>query len=416
MIGAIADDFTGATDVAVAFRRQGLRVRIVFGCPDDNTPAGADDVTVVALKSRTIPAADAVEQSVRSATWLRSIGCEQLYLKYCSTFDSTPAGNIGPVADALADLTGSALTVVTPSSPVHGRTVYGGHLFVGTDLLSESSMLHHPLTPMTDSSVVRLLSAQTDREAALIPEATVANGTDAIAAALRELRDRGIRYAVVDAIDAHDLEQLGGAVARDVLVTGAAGLAEGLAAAQATASAAAPTPPLDSYATAAALAGSCSARTREQVARFAAHNPAHFLDPASSDDPRRLADAALDWFDAARRDGVPLIYSTTEPEKLRAAQERFGVDRLAHLVETALGYVAIGLIERGVDRIVVAGGETSGSVTSALGVRTATIGEEQAPGVPWLHIDSPKRLALLLKSGNFGDEDLLITATGAQPA
>ncbi|MCX7520907.1 four-carbon acid sugar kinase family protein [Microbacterium sp. STN6] len=437
MIGAIADDFTGATDVAVAFRRAGMRVSIVFGppvgldsidevAPDpalDPAPDPAPDVIVVALKSRTIATADAVAQSLAAARWLQSQGCDRFYFKYCSTFDSSPAGNIGPVADALADHLGAGIVVATPASPVHGRTVYQGTLFVGEQLLSESPMRRHPLTPMTDSNLVRVLSAQTPRQVGLVPHAVIAAGSAAIADSLERMHRAGTRYAVADAIDDADLAELGRAVSSHVLVTGAAGLAAGVAAALAAerdAGAAAAAPirsaadgptTADRYRTPAVLAGSCSARTLEQVALFRRSNPSFRLDAVATPDAAALADAALAWFDSLERGPAPLIYSSVEPQALRAAQEALGAALLADVIETAMARIATGLVERGVERLVVAGGETSGSVTSALGVRAGVVGDEEAPGVPWIFAEQPRRLALLLKSGNFGDPELLLRAS-----
>jgi len=414
-IAAIADDFTGATDVAVAFRRAGLGVGIVFGVPDDSTPAGGYDAIVIALKSRTIPAADAVGQSLGSLAWAQRRGYERCYFKYCSTFDSSPRGNIGPVSDALADRLGAALTIVTPASPVHGRTVYRGHLFVGDQLLSESPMRHHPLTPMTDSNLVTVLGTQTERPIGLLRHETVRQGSEAIARELAALRDAGIRYAVADALSDDELAAIGRAAAGDALVTGAAGLAGGLAAALAAGSArgdALRETDLGPYDRPAVIAGSCSARTLEQVARMARSRPSHRLDVLHDPRPERLCERALAWYDGLDpASGAPIIHSSLPPEELRAVQDALGVEAAAQIVESALGSIASGLVARGVDRLVVAGGETSGSVTSALGIRTGAIGSEAAPGVPWILVEAPHRLALLLKSGNFGTEELLAAAS-----
>ncbi|MFK0005372.1 3-oxo-tetronate kinase [Paenarthrobacter sp. NPDC090522] len=422
MIGVIADDFTGGTDVAVAFRRAGLRVLIQFGVPETVANPGDADVVVVALKTRTLPAGEAVSQSLQAARELLDAGARQLFYKFCSTFDSTPDGNIGPVNDALADLTGSSITVAVPSSPTHGRTQYNGHLFVHQQLLSDSPMRHHPLTPMTDARIPELLRAQTARKVSLIPLADVQAGSSAVADRLSELRSSGTSYVVVDAITSADLVTIGRAVLEHPFVSGAAGLAEGLATALAeqniiegSAARAGGEPAHDGPAI--ALAGSCSARTLQQIdAMQAAGHPSHQLDAVAVPDPARLAAAALAWYDAQPAASAPLIYSSLPPEKLRQSQEQLGVAASAEILETAMGLIARGLVDRGVQRVVVAGGETSGSVVTALQVSGGMIGSEAAPGVPWIHTAFKGPLALLLKSGNFGEVDFLVKAVSPQTA
>lgn len=412
MIGVIADDVTGGTDVAVAFRRTGLATVILFGQPDENTALPYHDAVVIALKTRTLPAEDAVTESVRAASWLKEHGASQLYFKYCSTFDSKPEGNIGQVADALADLQGAALTVVAPASPEHRRTLYMGNLFVGDQPLAESPMSHHPLTPMTDSNVVRLLSAQTGRRIELVSQATVGAGARAVRERLDDLAASGVRYAVIDAISATDLQTIGDACRDDVLLTGAAGLAGGLGRALAGAKKTPQSHGADPIGASrsVALAGSCSARTREQVAYMRDREPSLFLDAVSTPDAGQLAASALDWFTSLPVDACPLIYSTLEPDQLRRTQEILGTERSAQILEGATGLIARGLVDRGVRRLVTAGGETSGAVVAALSVRGGTIGSEIAPGVPWIYTTGPVPIALLLKSGNFGSPGLLLEA------
>ncbi|MFD4640231.1 3-oxo-tetronate kinase [Lentzea sp. NPDC058436] len=410
MIGVIADDVTGATDVAVAFRRGGMRCGVYFGTPDPSTVESGLDVVVIALKSRTVPARDAVAWSLGAATALRTIGARQLYFKYCSTFDSTEHGNIGPVLDALAGLVQAGTVVTTPATPEHGRTTFNGHLFVNGDLLSESSMRHHPLTPMRDSALTRLMDAQSGRRSAVVSHEVVSRGPEAIRKHLH-----GTRYLFPDAATESDLLSIAQAVLDEPLVAGAAGLAGAIARARTPDHAARPAANESAPSgRAVVLAGSCSRRTLEQVGRMLeADRPAHRLDALASDDPEVLARRALGWYDALPPGPAPLIYSSLPPAELREVQDALGVERSAEILEAAVGRVAGGLRERGVTRFVAAGGETSGSVVAALGVRGGIVGSEAARGVPWIHTD--QKLDVLLKSGNFGEPDLLLTASDDSP-
>lgn len=415
MIGAVADDFTGATDVAVSFRRAGLKSVVLFGMPSEHLDLPAADAVVIALKSRTIEPDDAVYQSVAAADWLRRRGAKQLFFKFCSTFDSTPRGNIGPVADALADLVDAAVTTVIPSSPGHERRQFMGHLFVGEKLLSESPMRHHPLTPMTDSYIPRVLRSQTERQVTLLDHRTVQQGEVAIAEAVADARLTGDRYVVVDAVNDADLRAIGEALVDAPLVTGAAGIAAGLGAAHVrrgtvlgTGGDAGADPVGDVRAV--VLAGSCSARTLEQIAELQRRHASFRLDAMANPDAASLASEALAWFDGLPTSDAALIYSSLPPGELRAVQDALGAQRASDILETAMGTIARGLVERDVRRIVVAGGETSGAVVSALNLSGGFIGDEAAPGVPWIYTASKPQRALLLKSGNFGARDLLTKA------
>ncbi|HWI30032.1 MAG TPA: 3-oxo-tetronate kinase [Microbacterium sp.] len=417
MIGAIADDFTGATDVAVAFRRAGLRTVVFFGLPTADTHLPEHDAVVIGLKTRTIPADQAVEQSLAALRWLQSHRTEQFFFKYCSTFDSRPEGNIGPVADALADHLGAGLTAVTPSSPEHGRTQYLGHLFVGGALLSDSPMSHHPLTPMTDSLIPRVLQAQTTRPVSLVSHDVVRAGEPAIREELLRLRNGGVRYAVIDAVDDEDLVAIGRACSAEILVTGAAGLAGGVGLVHAERLSSSRRPPnLDPVGEvpAVALAGSCSARTLEQIAVMAAHHDSYFLDAVAVPDSAELARGALAWYDGRNSTASALIYSSVPADRLRMVQAELGVERASAILEGALAEIARALVARGVRRLVIAGGETSGAVVTALDVRGGLIGEELAPGVPWIYTVGEEPLALMLKSGNFGEPDLLLRAVSVR--
>ncbi|HET9380104.1 MAG TPA: 3-oxo-tetronate kinase [Streptomyces sp.] len=411
-IGCVADDFTGGTDVAAAFRRAGLRTALVFGVPDDaTTPPAGCDAAVVALKSRSAPAGRAVADSLAAHHWLRARGAGQTYVKYCSTFDSTPEGNIGPVADALTGAAGAAVTLHCPASPPNGRTVYQGHLFVHDRLLSESPLRHHPLNPMTDSALVRLLSAQTAHRVALLGWATVRRGADAVRAALDALGRDGVRHVIADALTDDDLAVLGRAARHLPVVAGAAGLAEGLGR----------THPPGATACegrlpagrAAVLAGSCSARTLEQIAHFrAAGLPALRLDVLAAAAGHDTLGEALAWYDGQDPAAPVLIHASAPPEELAAIHDRLGATASAAAAEELLGALAAHLTARGVRRLLVAGGETSGAVTTALGVRSVLVHGETDPGVPWTSTTTPagEPLALMLKSGNFGAPDLFTRA------
>ncbi|WP_416979745.1 3-oxo-tetronate kinase [Streptomyces sp. T028] len=411
-LGCTADDFTGGTDVAAAFRRAGLRTALVFGVPGPDTVLPADcDAAVVALKSRSTPAEQAIADSLGAQRWLWDQGAAQIYFKYCSTFDSTPEGNIGQVTDALLDGAGARVTVHCPASPPNGRTVYQGHLFVHDQLLSDSPLRHHPLNPMTDSSLPRLLSAQTSHGVGLVDWSTVRRGVEAVREALAAHERAGTRHVIVDALTDDDLATVGAAALELPVVAGAAGLAEGLGhACPATAHSTPEPQPLDGRA--AVLAGSCSARTLEQIAQFyAAGLPALHLDVLAAAAGRDVAGAALAWYDAQDPALPVLVYASASPEELAAVQDRLGVAAAAAQVEDLLGSLAVRFVDRGVRRLLVAGGETSGAVTTALGIRSVLVGDEADPGVPWTYATTRTGdLALMLKSGNFGAPDLFVRA------
>lgn len=416
-IGCIADDFTGGTDVAAAFRRAGLRTALVFGAPGPDTALPKDcDAAVVALKSRSTPADEAIADSLTAQRWLWDHGAAQLYFKYCSTFDSTPRGNIGQVTDALLDSAGARLTVHCPASPPNGRTVYQGHLFVHDQLLSDSPLRHHPLNPMTDSSLPRLLSAQTPHGVGLIDWPTLQRGVEAVRDALTAHERAGTRHVIADALTDADLAVLGAAALELPVVAGAAGLAEGLGHAYPAATQRTPEPhPLDGRA--AVLAGSCSARTLEQIAQFyAAGLPALHLDVLVAAAGHDIAAEVLTWYDDQDPTLPVLVYASASPEELAAVQAQLGVAEAAAQVEELLGSLAVHLVERGVRRLLVAGGETSGAVTTALDIRSVLVGDEADPGVPWTYATTKTGdLALMLKSGNFGAPDLFTRATKQEP-
>ena len=464
ILGCIADDFTGATDLANNLVRAGMRVVQTIGVPA--TPAeaaglGDVDAVVVALKSRTAPVDEAVAQSLAACRWLRAGGAQQIYFKVCSTFDSTPAGNIGPVAQALMAHLGAEaaaastsagsgagsdagtgagssagpkagpaaepqvtnFAIVTPAFPENGRTVFKGHLFVGDVLLSDSPMRHHPLTTMTDANLVRVMQAQLSGGArcGLIEHRTVAQGVPAVRERMAALRAQGVAFAVADAVGDADLHVLAQAAHHLALVVAGSGLAIGIPALHGLA----PRPEAAALPAAsgacAVVSGSCSAATNAQVADFIARSPggADRGDRAFAVDPLRLAAGedvagqALAWAAPRLSTGPVLVYATAAPEAVKAAQAQLGAERAGALVEQALARVAQGLVAAGVGQLLVAGGETSGACVQALGVNTLRIGPQIDPGVPWCHATPPTRpqgLHLALKSGNFGGTDFFTRA------
>jgi uncharacterized protein YgbK (DUF1537 family) len=420
LFGAVADDFTGATDLANTLVRNGMRTVQLTGMPADADPVPDADAIIVALKSRTIPAADAVAQSLAALDWLRrKAGVRQVLFKYCSTFDSTDAGNIGPVADAMLDALGGDFTIFCPAFPENGRTIYKGYLFVGDVLLSESGMRDHPLTPMRDPSLVRVLQRQTTRKVGLVPYPSVAKGRDAIAEAIAGLRKNGFHHAVVDAIADRDLAEIGAATKDLPLITGGSGIAIGIPENFRRAGLLAANPRADTLPTLpgmeAVISGSCSTATLAQVEHMRASRPVFEIDPLRLAKGEDQAGAALAFAKACLAEGPVLIYASAPPERVRDAQQRLGRERAGALVEEALAAVARGLVEAGVRRLVVAGGETAGAVVSALGVKALQIGPQIDPGVPWTASLGTPRLALALKSGNFGGPDFFTRALKCAP-
>jgi uncharacterized protein YgbK (DUF1537 family) len=411
-LGCIADDFTGATDLANNLVRAGMRVVQTIGVPTG--PVDDVDAVVVALKSRTIPAAQAVEQSLQALRWLQAQGCSQVYFKVCSTFDSTPQGNIGPVAEALLDALDAPFCCVTPAFPATGRTVYQGHLFVGEVLLSDSGMRQHPLTPMTDASLVRVLQAQCRRRVGLIGHATVRQGTGAIRDRMAQLQAQGVAFGIVDIVDDADLQVLGRALADAPLVVAGSGVAIGLPQNHGLAPGADAARLPAVQGPAAIVSGSCSVATNDQVQRFVrAGGAALAIDPlriAAGDD---VAAQALAWARARLGAQPVLVYSSASPEAVRGIQQSLGAATAGELVERTLAAVARGLVDLGVGRLIVAGGETSGAAVQALGVAQLRIGPQIDPGVPWCfaHAQACGRpVQLALKSGNFGGPDFFTRA------
>ena len=418
LLGCIADDFTGATDLAGTLARGGMRTIQAIGPPKEGESLTGADAIVIALKSRTAPKADAVAQSLAACRWLRANGAGQIYFKYCSTFDSTPEGNIGPVADALLAELAADFTIVCPAFPETKRTIYQGHLFVGAELLSDSAMRHHPLTPMTDSNLLRLMKAQTKAPVRLVPWPIVRQGSAAIQAAFERLRRGGCTYAVVDVIEDADLLALGEACADLALLTGGSGAALGLPANFRKKGLLAPSSDVEDLpeagGAAAVLAGSCSAATLRQIEHMKACHPAFKLDPVALDEnPRNEITRVLAWAMSKLPQEPILIYASAPTEEVSQIQARLGRGRAGALVEEAMAEIARELVSKGVRRLVIAGGETSGAVVAALRIPALRIGCQIDPGIPMTFSTSTPHLALALKSGNFGTDDFFIKALAA---
>ncbi|MGV8952937.1 MAG: 3-oxo-tetronate kinase [Cypionkella sp.] len=408
--GAIADDLTGATDLAGLLARSGVPVSLRMGVPSE-PPSDTAPLEIIALKCRTAAVADAVAETRAALAWLRQAGAQRFFWKYCSTFDSTAQGNIGPVAEALMADLGAIQTIYCPAFPENGRSIFMGNLFVGEQPLSESPMKDHPLTPMRDSNLMRLLAPQVTRPVGLANRMTVARG--ALPQRLSELAKAGVAHVVVDAVSNDDLYLIAEACQSMPFLTGGSALAMPLPAlwlAQGlVAKADATALPHAEDGPAIVLSGSCSAMTNRQVAAFAGDHPAFRLDPIEL--AQNGAGPALAWLAVQDLDATPILYATAAPEAVKQAQAQLGTDVAGKLVEDALAACAVAARQLGVRRFVVAGGETSGAVAKALGISRLDIGAEIAPGVPWCFAKSDgHRVAITLKSGNFGQEDFFAQA------
>jgi uncharacterized protein YgbK (DUF1537 family) len=415
LLGCIADDLTGATDLALMLTRAGMRTVQVMQVPDASSKLDGFDAVVVALKTRTCPVEEAVSLSLKSADALLALGAKQLFFKYCSTFDSTDQGNIGPVAEALLNRLGADLALACPAFPTNKRTVYMGNLFVGDAPLAESPMKDHPLTPMRDSNLARVLQRQTKLKVGLVPFAVVDKGAAAISQAFAAATAKGERFVIVDAITDQHLVDVGTAAAGMRLITGGSGVALGLPAnfirqglmraADAPKHLAAP------KGRAVIIAGSCSETTRGQVAAAkGAGLPAFEVDPSAVKSGEMGGGQLAAWAQKQPGDRPVLIYSSADPETVRKVQEKFGRDAAGSMIEQAFAATARSLVGMGFTRMIVAGGETSGAVVNGLGVTALEIGPEIDPGVPWTRSIGGTELALALKSGNFGAPDFFLKA------
>jgi 3-dehydrotetronate 4-kinase len=412
VLGIIADDFTGATDIAGMLVKGGMRTIQTIGLPAQGTIPDDVDAVVVALKTRSIAAKEAVDQSLGALKALQAAGCERFFFKYCSTFDSTDQGNIGPVGDALLDALDGKQAIYCPAFPENGRTIFFGHLFVGELLLSDTHMRHHPLNPMTDSSLVRVLARQTKHKVGLVPLKQVQAGSASLRTSLDKLAADGVRHVIVDAVADTDLGIIGEAVGDDVLVTGGSGVALGLPAAYRRRSLLAHKSGADALpkvgGASAVLAGSCSAATLGQIANFKGAHLALDTDAICRGEP--VGEKALAWAKDKLGNGPILLSASDKPDAVKALQQKYGVEKSSHAIEATMATLAKGLVAAGVGRLVVAGGETSGAVVGALDLTALRIGPEIDPGVPGTASVGQKPMLLALKSGNFGAPDFFTKA------
>jgi len=404
LLGCIGDDFTGSSDLANTLAKGGMRTVQYIGVPtsgaDDDVEAG-----VVALKSRSIPASDAVRQSLAAFEWLRDQGCKQFFFKYCSTFDSTSQGNIGPVADALVEALKAHRVVVCPAFPGTGRTVYQGHLFVKDSLLSESGMQDHPITPMKDPDLRRVLALQSKHTVGHISAEDVFSGEASIRSALDREDNNGHKYMVVDAVRDQDLYSIGSALKDLPLVTGGSGIAIGLPE-NFGCNNSAVTWSGEAEGKAIVLAGSCSVTTRRQIDLHSKHNPSRAISVRDVIEGHESPEEIVNWL--LSEDGLPLLYSSADPENVSAAQDKYGVEKASMALETFFADVANLAIDRGVTRLICAGGETSSAIVEKLNLQELQIGTEIDAGVPALR--AKENLVLSLKSGNFGADDFFAKA------
>jgi uncharacterized protein YgbK (DUF1537 family) len=416
-LGCIADDYTGASDLANTLTRSGLRTVQTIGVPSDDLALPEVDAVVVSLKSRSIEAGLAVAGSRAAEKWLRGLGADHVLFKVCSTFDSTDAGNIGPVMDALRADSGDDIVLVTPAFPETGRTVYQGNLFVGPVPLNESPLKDHPLNPMHDSNLVRVLGRQSKAKIGLVDLAVIARGPDAVRAHLADLSIRGFGAAIADAVFARDLETIGVVALDHRLSVGASGIGLGLARALVASSRVKSHAP-DAMAEtpvggpAACLAGSCSQATLQQIANAERVMPVLHLDSEKAVAGKAEAQRAVGWANEHLSKGPILIASSATPDQVAALQARHGREAAGHAIEQAMADIAQGLVQSGVRRLVIAGGETSGAVVDRLKIPGFLVGAEIAAGVPVLRAVGAQagEMLLALKSGNFGGPEFFSDA------
>ncbi|WP_439496343.1 3-oxo-tetronate kinase [Bosea sp. (in: a-proteobacteria)] len=407
VFGAIADDLTGGLELAAMLCAQGVACEFVT---DAAEPAQAQAI-VVARRTRVADPAFARDEFTRIGSWLRDQGARQIFFKYCATFDSTPAGNIGPCADALRAITGGGLTAFCPSFPEAGRRVFQGHLFADDRLISESSKRYDPLTPMTDPDLVRVLQQQTATSVGLIPQQVVRDGLAAMERHCAGLVGRGIGFALADAATPEDLAAIAELTMAWPLMTGNSSVAAyypalwrraGLVGEAQKALLPAIAGP------GVVLAGSCAEKTLKQLEIFAQSRPVLTIDPGEFSDPKAACAQALDWALPRLAAGPVAIATSAGPEQVAALQERLGRREAAARAETILSLLAQRLREAGVRRFLIAGGETSGAILDGFGITRLTVGAYRAPGISHAVADGAEPLAFCLKSGKLGPDDMFL--------
>ena len=418
-LGCIADDFTGATDLANMLVKGGLKTIQLLGNPSKEDVVPSVDAVIIALKTRTIPVEEAIEQSLQALNWLKNAGAKQFFFKYCSTFDSTDEGNIGPVIDALMEALETQFTIACPAFPETERTIFKGHLFVGDKLLSDSPMKDHPLTPMTDSNLVSILSRQTSQKVGLVEYKDILAGPSAIRKAFDQLQKEDVAIAVTDVLNDEHLYFLGEAVKDFKLITGGSGIALGLPSQfksrnnhqEETRAHSLP----KVLGKELVLSGSCSEMTLAQVDEFSKRYSTLKLDPIELAENNSALANAVDWVIQAKGEEPILVYASAPPDAVKQAQKKLGRDLASSTVENALAKIALAAVQNGFRRIVVAGGETAGAVVSNLGIKGIMIGEQIDPGVPTTVSIGDPSIGLVLKSGNFGSADFFEKALNVMP-
>jgi len=418
-LGCIADDFTGATDLANMLVKGGLKTIQLLGTPRESDVVPSVDAVIIALKTRTIPVEEAIEQSLQALNWLKNAGAKQFFFKYCSTFDSTDEGNIGPVIDALMEALETQFTIACPAFPETERTIFKGHLFVGDKLLSDSPMKDHPLTPMTDSNLVSTLSRQTSQKVGLVEYKDILAGPSAIRKAFDQLQKEDVAIAVTDVLNDEHLYFLGEAVKDFKLITGGSGIALGLPSQfksrnnhqEETRAHSLP----KVLGKELVLSGSCSEMTLAQVNEFSKKYRTLKLNPVELAESNSALDNAVDWVIQAKGKEPILVYASAPPDAVKEVQQRLGRDLASSTVENALAKIARAAVQNGFRRIVVAGGETAGAVVSNLGIKGIMIGEQIDPGVPTTVSIGDPSIGLVLKSGNFGSADFFEKAFKVMP-
>lgn len=410
-LGVIADDFTGATDIASFMVKAGWKVVLFNGVPADAFEASQIDAIVIALKSRSVPAAEAINQSLAASDWLQAQGCRRQFFKYCSTFDSTAQGNIGPVTDALLENLNTPVTLLCPAVPDNGRTIVYGHLFVNGELLNESGMQHHPVTPMKESSLKKLMEAQSAGACGLISLDKVKNHPQQLAAQLEALQANKVKYLIFDVLDNQDLLMVARATATFPLVTGAAGLGYAIAALDTQSqNVTASKMHIDAQGACVVLSGSCSSMTQKQVNLYQQRASSLALDVEKIIHEANYLHTVTQWVRAHADEALaPMVYATQPPQIIALIQKNYGAQFVSEKIERFFAALAQSLSEAGFNKFIVAGGETSGAVTQGLNIRGMVIGESVAPGVPWTQVLNEQKW-VILKSGNFGNSDFFLKA------